>query len=641
MTHFLDVQTAFPTTIANETSEDDLHPLIHNEAGGVLNQVQAELAGWRTFVVTSARFAGGALGGAFVVTDGAIAIATNAITSAAAFAHDPAPQVGQWVRLAGAGGSGGQNAGASYAGQITAVVPASNLMVVRPQVGSGAGATVSGAELVVAWDDTAPFVAAMAAASAVAGGEVYIPPGAYGFGGNGFPDGNQNALLVPPSNVTIRGGGMGATTLYGISPYNLIFARDKTGIRVRDLTLNNAGSDTADCFKMISGDTHIHVERVEAIGGFAGFQLMGATDYSLVDCYAHDQDGFGGGGFGFSLAERHGGSFDSFGTARGQLVNCRAANDPSAGFRLNGEDDTGASLGINYVTELQLTNCHALACAVGFFVNLAKWCALTNCQARGSTATTGFDLQLCEAVVLTNCHSLSGAGHGFRFYGSSHCKALGCVARDNGSGGVNTRGIVLADLNGVPTTYSEVVGCSSGNTSPGGYQTHGIETQGTAAHNHVVGGEVLNNGTAGVAITAADVSAHVVGSTLADTLPNGLDVTGDVWFRAGVLRIRSANVGDTWFGTNTTAGLANSLFTIDLSGAHQWGPGTAVRDTFLRRSGVGLLRADASKVLADNGIGVGNSAAASSLSGNLVRKMQVFDASGNSLGYVPIYDGIT
>lgn len=48
----------------------------------------------------------------------------------------------------------------------------------------------------------------------------------------------------------------------------------------------------------------------------------------------------------------------------------------------------------------------------------------------------------------------------------------------------------------------------------------------------------------------------------------------------------------------------------------------------------------AAKVTAAAGIGVGNSAAATT-PGAVVKKMQVFDTSGNSLGYVPIYDAIT
>jgi hypothetical protein len=46
------------------------------------------------------------------------------------------------------------------------------------------------------------------------------------------------------------------------------------------------------------------------------------------------------------------------------------------------------------------------------------------------------------------------------------------------------------------------------------------------------------------------------------------------------------------------------------------------------------------KLLARDGIGVGNSASATSL-GSVTDKMQVYDDDGNSLGYLPIYDAIT
>jgi hypothetical protein len=45
------------------------------------------------------------------------------------------------------------------------------------------------------------------------------------------------------------------------------------------------------------------------------------------------------------------------------------------------------------------------------------------------------------------------------------------------------------------------------------------------------------------------------------------------------------------------------------------------------------------KLIADGGLGVGNSLSASSL-GNVVKKIEVFDENGNSLGFVPVYDSI-
>ncbi|MGA5116856.1 hypothetical protein [Streptomyces pseudogriseolus] len=74
-------------------------------------------------------------------------------------------------------------------------------------------------------------------------------------------------------------------------------------------------------------------------------------------------------------------------------------------------------------------------------------------------------------------------------------------------------------------------------------------------------------------------------------------------------------------------------------GKIEWGDGTNSRDTNLYRSGANVLKTD-DKLIAALGIGVGNSASATTL-GTVTRKMEVFDASGASLGFVPIYNAIT
>ncbi|MFN3650087.1 MAG: hypothetical protein ACK47B_10955 [Armatimonadota bacterium] len=61
----------------------------------------------------------------------------------------------------------------------------------------------------------------------------------------------------------------------------------------------------------------------------------------------------------------------------------------------------------------------------------------------------------------------------------------------------------------------------------------------------------------------------------------------------------------------------------------------------LKVNGTTVFRVFSSgKATATGGIGVGNSAAATTL-GTLTKKMEVFDAAGSSLGFVPIYDAIT
>jgi parallel beta-helix repeat protein len=75
---------------------------------------------------------------------------------------------------------------------------------------------------------------------------------------------------------------------------------------------------------------------------------------------------------------------------------------------------------------------------------------------------------------------------------------------------------------------------------------------------------------------------------------------------------------------------------------HYAAPAAAV---VMERSGAGLITTAGSlkttgKVIATGGLGVGNSAAAST-PGTVVRKMEVFSSTGASLGWVPIYNSIT
>ena len=98
--------------------------------------------------------------------------------------------------------------------------------------------------------------------------------------------------------------------------------------------------------------------------------------------------------------------------------------------------------------------------------------------------------------------------------------------------------------------------------------------------------------------------------------------------------------GNLWIGK--AAGDTAPRIQIDTqNGRLQFGPGNAAVDAGIQRigtAGVGTMSGD--KFIATAGIGVGNSAAGST-PGTCVKKMEVFDGSGASLGFVPIYDAIT
>lgn len=75
------------------------------------------------------------------------------------------------------------------------------------------------------------------------------------------------------------------------------------------------------------------------------------------------------------------------------------------------------------------------------------------------------------------------------------------------------------------------------------------------------------------------------------------------------------------------------------SGTLIFGDGTTA-DTNLYRGAADLLKTD-DKFVTVAGLGVGNSAAATTSVGSLAKKIEVFDASGVSLGFIPVYATIT
>lgn len=88
-------------------------------------------------------------------------------------------------------------------------------------------------------------------------------------------------------------------------------------------------------------------------------------------------------------------------------------------------------------------------------------------------------------------------------------------------------------------------------------------------------------------------------------------------------------------------GDAHARHGISSDGVHSWGAGGATSgwDTNLYRSAANVLKTD-DKLVATGGLGVGNSAPATT-PGSVTNKMEVFDASGVSLGFVAIYGSIT
>lgn len=96
-------------------------------------------------------------------------------------------------------------------------------------------------------------------------------------------------------------------------------------------------------------------------------------------------------------------------------------------------------------------------------------------------------------------------------------------------------------------------------------------------------------------------------------------------------------------------GATQPSYQVKTSGETGWGPGgSTAPDVKLRRSAANRLlveRGDGAAttqptLLVKGGLGVGNSANGTTL-GSVVKKIQVFDAAGTSLGWIPVYNSIT
>ncbi len=198
------------------------------------------------------------------------------------------------------------------------------------------------------------------------------------------------------------------------------------------------------------------------------------------------------------------------------------------------------------------------------------------------------------------------------------------------SGGVAARtsitclsNLVVLDSGNVQTALSSYIDAVLTNRQA--YKS-GVGASSNAVH--LTDGQRINFSTADGSAYLTRTSANAIGG------PGSLDMTGTVYGRAGMVAaglLTTATAGQFAFGMGQGALLS---FNDQNAGENLKWDGTNIVLT-----SAGAFKAN-HKVLATDGIGVGNSAAASS-PGTVVKKMQVFDASGNSLGYVPIYDAIT
>jgi hypothetical protein len=265
----------------------------------------------------------------------------------------------------------------------------------------------------------------------------------------------------------------------------------------------------------------------------------------------------------------------------------------------------------------------------------------------------GWNVVASDAVMLIGCRA-EGNNTGFllnRDSGivfGSRIRCIGCVASSSND---------VSFQVGANQLYDMLLGCSMV-SAPVDNGT-GTVIWGSTQNDMVLANTLqLQRQSTGQAALSLGIGATVKGSLLVQTSGVDLDVSG---VASGSHSVKlGATDATAYFGVQDSAGnLIHRVFANgDVSvrrtsesfdrfsingntnaGRLNWGSGGGATDTSLERAGTGVLKATG-KLTATAGIGAGNSAPATTL-GTVTKKLEVFDATGNSLGFVPIYDAIT
>lgn len=144
----------------------------------------------------------------------------------------------------------------------------------------------------------------------------------------------------------------------------------------------------------------------------------------------------------------------------------------------------------------------------------------------------------------------------------------------------------------------------------------------------------MNAYRASTPVVTTATASNVYGFHAANQGAAGVTNAAGIWVEA-VSGAATLNIGAKLDG-GTTANLWLNSDTTSIAGGIAFG---TARDANLYRSAAGIVKTDG-HIATVTGLGVGNSVAATT-PGSVVKKMEVFDVAGTSLGFVPIYSTIT
>lgn len=508
-------------------------------------------------------------------------------------------------------------------------------------------------------DDTVSIQTAIDAAAADGGGIVYLPPSANGY----LMD--SDALAITTPGITLRGAGGSATRIFLGPNFTAATMVNITGANcaVIDLAFEGTDSDpvnnpVADCIRVV-GVRRTRINRCTFfyINGWA-IQLQSTAASSLSN-------------------------------PRGTVIDQVYLSECAGGVRFFGDTTQGFQM------NCQLTNMQAsfTGVASGASANLDvilvedAWDVLIDNTIAWMSFGTGSSLHIKGDCAATFVQNFDGLGSEDGPCVLIESDAGGFPQNVQITGGVIQQGTIGLQVTGtarhIRVDTSRIInnqthGISIENTVSPVYLTNlffSTSGQGAAGSNYdinwtgtaqgvvercyfaspitaigVAGVQQSVNIAAGEEVTFNNVSFAGSGAAAANwftNLPDAVLLAGThgrynfrtrVDFTDQIAAQPSASSG-TVFSANVAGTDAFDRLRILGSGQIEIGSGAAARDTNLYRAAANQLKTD-DMLITVVGLGVGNSAAATTL-GSVTDRIEVFDAAGASLGFIPVYDSIT
>ena len=487
-------------------------------------------------------------------------------------------------------------------------------------------------------DDTVAIQAALDAAAAhLSGAELFFPAGVY----------IVSAPLVMGDNTIIRGVPFASVirAVYAGSGAQCILKNDwangNTGLGFQDITFDRSGA-YGEHGILLNGVDGLYTRGLRIVGvpsvtsGGMGISSIGPPtrlESKNLDIEMHVSNGVN---FGLQLG------YVTNAVVRGTFDDCyreAIGIEPEAG---------------NFARNISVLGA---ACTTGATDASSSQTGVVVVTESSGGTIEGVSIM---GVTVRNTNAVAGnINNAFTVLGGKGVVFSGCVAQGmNGTG--FTIGNALFPTDGVVLNGNAVLDCSAGGLA----QSRGILLS-NATHTLVTGNVVKgSNHQASVREESGAANNTIVGNEFYDTTPySGISATSLV---AGN-HVADSDALFRMVSGATVGPLLNPLFTIDGTGLRrvQWSTSgvarwwaTANSDTesglnvgsnfeLAARTDAGASLGVAMKIFRDtrrvvfpSGMGVGNSAAATT-PGSVTKKIQVFDVNGASLGYVAVYDAIT